>query len=109
MFLNRFSAEMKAILEKDSVGIQHFKYMEKPKGPKQLVLQLRMKVFSDYGKVCTILKRVDWSGGWRLRRDVRAATKRLKIRPAESVQPEWKSTPQPHQPFSKNAPSRTFI
>src|SRR5690625_295536 len=40
MFLYRFSAGMKAILEKDSVGIQHFKYIEKPKGPKQLKLIL---------------------------------------------------------------------
>lgn len=40
MFLYRFSAGMKAILEKDSFGIQHFKYIEKPKGPKQLTLLL---------------------------------------------------------------------
>jgi hypothetical protein len=40
MFLYRFSVGMKAILEKDSCGIQHFKYIEKPKGPKQLELAL---------------------------------------------------------------------
>ncbi|MFS0614995.1 hypothetical protein [Lederbergia ruris] len=40
MFLYRFSAGIKAILKKDSVGVQHFKYIEKPCGPKQLVLQL---------------------------------------------------------------------
>lgn len=31
MFLYRFSSGMKAILEKDAYGIQHFKYIEKPK------------------------------------------------------------------------------
>lgn len=36
MFLYRFSAGMKAILEKDSYGIQHFKYIEKSRGYKQL-------------------------------------------------------------------------
>ncbi|MBS4203385.1 hypothetical protein [Lederbergia citrea] len=40
MFLYRFSAGMKAILEKDSACIQHFKYIEKTSGPKQLVLPL---------------------------------------------------------------------
>lgn len=40
MFLYRFSAGMKAILEKDMHGIQHFKYIEKPKNPYQLELAL---------------------------------------------------------------------
>ncbi|MGY0692499.1 transposase [Virgibacillus sp. FSP13] len=40
MFLYRFSAGMKAILEKDRQGIQHFKYIEKPKSFRQLVLDL---------------------------------------------------------------------
>ena len=40
MFLYRFSAGMKAILEKDMHGIQHFKYIEKPKNPYQLELEL---------------------------------------------------------------------
>ncbi|GIN58656.1 hypothetical protein J8TS2_29750 [Lederbergia ruris] len=35
-----FSVGIKAILEKDSVGIQHFKYIEKPCAPKQPVFQL---------------------------------------------------------------------
>lgn len=40
MFLYRFTTGMKAILEKDSVGIRHFKYIERPIGPRQLVLQI---------------------------------------------------------------------
>jgi len=40
MFLYRFSAGMQAILKKDACGVQHFKYIEKPKGPRQLTLQL---------------------------------------------------------------------
>jgi len=40
MFLYRFSAGLKAILEKDSHGIKHFKYIEKPKNPNQLELKL---------------------------------------------------------------------
>ncbi len=36
MYLYRFSAGMKAILEKDGHGIQHFKYIERPKSPLQL-------------------------------------------------------------------------
>jgi|SRR5690625_1039590 len=40
MFLYRFSAGMKEILKKDSFGVQHFKYIKKPKGPRQLVFQL---------------------------------------------------------------------
>ncbi|MEN1970085.1 transposase [Lentibacillus sp. N15] len=40
MFLYRFSAGMKAILEKDKHGIRHFKYIEKPVGSRQLALQL---------------------------------------------------------------------
>src|SRR5690625_1320731 len=42
MFLYRFSAGMKAILEKDSHGIQHFKYIERPKNPRQLELKLAL-------------------------------------------------------------------
>src|SRR5690625_1393012 len=42
MFLYRFSAGMKAILEKDSKGIQHFKYIERPKNPRQLELKLAL-------------------------------------------------------------------
>lgn len=40
MFLYRFSAGMKAILEKDAYGIQHFKYIEKTKNSRQLTFQL---------------------------------------------------------------------
>lgn len=40
MFLYRFSAGMSAILKKDRHGIRHFKHIEKPKDPRQLVLQL---------------------------------------------------------------------
>lgn len=40
MFLYRFSSGMKAILEKDAYGIQHFKYIEKPKNLRQLVFNL---------------------------------------------------------------------
>lgn len=40
MFLYRFSAGMKAILDKDTVGIQHFKYIEKSKVGRQLAFQL---------------------------------------------------------------------
>ncbi|MFK4996578.1 hypothetical protein ACI2OX_00200 [Bacillus sp. N9] len=40
MFLYRFTTGMKAILEKVSAGIRHFKYIEKRSVPKQLVLQL---------------------------------------------------------------------
>lgn len=40
MFLYRFSAGMKAILEKDVCGIQHFKYIEKPKKSGQLAFNL---------------------------------------------------------------------
>lgn len=40
MFLYRFSAGMRNILAKDTHGIQHFKYIEKPKGSKQLALAL---------------------------------------------------------------------
>lgn len=40
MFLYRFSAGMKAILEKDTRGIQHFKYIEKAHVPRQLELKL---------------------------------------------------------------------
>jgi hypothetical protein len=40
MFLYRFSAGMKAILEKDASGIRHFKYIERTKDPRQLVLRL---------------------------------------------------------------------
>jgi hypothetical protein len=40
MFLYRFSAGMKAILEKDLHGIKHFKYIEKPKNPNQLEMKL---------------------------------------------------------------------
>src|SRR5690625_1546635 len=42
MFLYLFSAGMKAILEKDSHGIQHFKYIERPKNPRQLELKLAL-------------------------------------------------------------------
>lgn len=37
MFLYRFSAGMKAILEKDLHGIKHFKYIENPKGSKNII------------------------------------------------------------------------
>jgi hypothetical protein len=40
MFLYRFSAGMKAILEKDLHGIKHFKYIEKKRNPNQLELKL---------------------------------------------------------------------
>jgi hypothetical protein len=40
MFLYRFSAGVQAILKKDSEGIQHFKYIRKPKGSRQLALPL---------------------------------------------------------------------
>lgn len=40
MFLYRFSAGMKAILEKDPNGNKHFKYLEKPKNPRQLEFTL---------------------------------------------------------------------
>lgn len=40
MFLYRFSAGMKAILEKDLHGMKHFKYIEKPKNPNQLEMKL---------------------------------------------------------------------
>lgn len=40
MFLYRFSAGMEAILKRDACGIRHFKYIEKPKGSRQLVFQL---------------------------------------------------------------------
>jgi len=36
MYLYRFSAGMKAILEKDKYGIRHFKYIEKRGNPNQL-------------------------------------------------------------------------
>ncbi|KKE77858.1 hypothetical protein DTX80_06700 [Bacilli bacterium] len=42
MFLYRFSAGMKAILEKDMHGIKHFKYIEKPKNPYQLEMKLAL-------------------------------------------------------------------
>src|SRR5690606_13487823 len=42
MFLYRFSAGMKAILEKDTRGIQHFKYIEKASNPLQLELKLAL-------------------------------------------------------------------
>ena len=42
MFLYRFSAGMKAILDKDTHGIQHFKYIEKAKNPRQLKLKLAL-------------------------------------------------------------------
>lgn len=35
-----FSAGMKAILEKDSHGIKHFKYIVKSKNPNQLEMKL---------------------------------------------------------------------
>lgn len=40
MFLYRFSTGMKAILEKDAYGIQHIKYKERPKSPRQLQFEL---------------------------------------------------------------------
>ncbi|MFD1362814.1 transposase [Lentibacillus salinarum] len=40
MFLYRFSSGIKAILHKDKHGIQHFKYIEKPKNPRQLAFKL---------------------------------------------------------------------
>lgn len=40
MFLYRFSAGMKAILEKDAYGIRHFKYTEKTTDLRQLVFRL---------------------------------------------------------------------
>jgi len=40
MFLYRFSAGMKAILEKDAYGIRHFKYIEKSNDPRQLAFTL---------------------------------------------------------------------
>ena len=40
MFLYRFSAGMKAVLEKDSYGIKHFKYTEKPKDSDQSEIKL---------------------------------------------------------------------
>ena len=40
MFLYRFSAGMKAILDKDTSGIQHFKYIEKARDARQLELRL---------------------------------------------------------------------
>src|SRR5699024_8583327 len=42
MFLYRFSAGMKAILEKDTCGIQHFKYVEQVHNPRQLELKLAL-------------------------------------------------------------------
>lgn len=42
MFLYRFSAGMKAILEKDTHGIQHYKYIEKAYDPRQLELKLAL-------------------------------------------------------------------
>lgn len=42
MFLYRFSAGMKAILEKDTHGIQHYKYIEKVHDTKQLELELAL-------------------------------------------------------------------
>jgi len=42
MFLYRFSAGMKAILEKDTCGIQHFKYIERVHNPRQLELKLAL-------------------------------------------------------------------
>src|SRR5690625_4229799 len=42
MFLYRFSAGMKAILEKDSHGIRHFKYIEKTRDSRQLELKLSL-------------------------------------------------------------------
>ena len=40
MFLYRFSAGIKAILNKDRHGIQHFKYIERRKDPRQLAFKL---------------------------------------------------------------------
>ena len=40
MYLYRFSAGMKAILEKDKHGIRHFKYIESPENPNQLSFNL---------------------------------------------------------------------
>lgn len=40
MFLYRFAAGMKAILEKDAYGIRHFKYTEKNTDSRQLVFRL---------------------------------------------------------------------
>lgn len=40
LFIYRFSDGMKAILEKDSTGIQHYKYIEKCNIPKQLAFQI---------------------------------------------------------------------
>ena len=42
MFLYRFSTGMKAILEKDTSGIQHFKYIERAHNPRQLELKLAL-------------------------------------------------------------------
>ncbi len=42
MFLYRFSAGMKAILDKDTRGIQHFKYIERASNPRQLKLNLAL-------------------------------------------------------------------
>lgn len=40
MFLYRFSAGVEAILKKDAHGVRHFKYIEKRKNSRQLILQL---------------------------------------------------------------------
>lgn len=40
LYLYRFSAGMKAILEKDAYGIRHFKYIEKAQNSRQLSLQI---------------------------------------------------------------------
>lgn len=40
MFLYRFSAGIKAILNKDRHGIQYFKYIERRKNPRQLAFKL---------------------------------------------------------------------
>lgn len=42
MFLYRFSAGMKAILARDTRGIQHFKYIERSHNPRQLELKLTL-------------------------------------------------------------------
>lgn len=42
MFLYRFSAGMKSVLEKDTRGIQHFKYIEKARDSSQLELKLAL-------------------------------------------------------------------
>ena len=42
MFLYRFSAGMKSILEKDTQGIHHFKYIEKAHNPRQLEFKLAL-------------------------------------------------------------------